>query len=302
MTEPGPELAPVSRHRTLRLLVLVVGLIGLAIAARAAQVSSADTTLPPAWVVALAFGMVSLSLSCSARGWAALVGGRDQHGAREAFYLSQLAKYVPAGGFVQAAGQVSLSTADDVPARRAALAYVVFAACSVTAGLTISAGLVVTDVPTIIRVAAGGGLLSLALQHRTVLAGALHLARRVSARLPEPDELPSQRSIIVAYGWAAASLALYSLAFTTLLRSLSPETPIVTTTLAFSLSWVIGFLAVPVPSGLGIRELVLVAAIPGIGAAPILAASLALRIAGLVAEGSTAAGHRLLRRVRRSAT
>ena len=54
---------------------------------------------------------------------------------------------------------------------------------------------------------------------------------------------------------------------------------------AFALAWTVGFLAVPIPAGLGIREAVLIAVIsrPG-GAALVIAASVAHRLVAIISE------------------
>jgi uncharacterized membrane protein YbhN (UPF0104 family) len=70
---------------------------------------------------------------------------------------------------------------------------------------------------------------------------------------------------------------------------------------ALATGWVVGYLAVPVPSGLGIREAVLVAALPSLAAGPLVAASVAHRLLGLLAEvalAGIASGRAVLARSR----
>jgi glycosyltransferase 2 family protein len=65
---------------------------------------------------------------------------------------------------------------------------------------------------------------------------------------------------------------------------------------AFAAGWVIGFVVVPIPAGVGIREAVLVALLPGVGTAPLLAASLALRLLSIGTKLLSIAGNRLVSR------
>jgi uncharacterized membrane protein YbhN (UPF0104 family) len=53
---------------------------------------------------------------------------------------------------------------------------------------------------------------------------------------------------------------------------------------SFCLAWGLGYVVLPVPSGLGVREAVLIAALPGVVAGSLLAASVAQRLLTLVAE------------------
>ena len=65
--------------------------------------------------------------------------------------------------------------------------------------------------------------------------------------------------------------------------------------MVFIAAWVIGFLVIPIPSGVGIREAVLVAIVPGATAAPLLAASLAQRLVAIAAELLAVVVNRALR-------
>ena len=49
-------------------------------------------------------------------------------------------------------------------------------------------------------------------------------------------------------------------------------------------AWTAGYLVVPLPGGLGVREAVIVAALPEVSAGPLLAVSVAHRLLGLTAE------------------
>jgi uncharacterized membrane protein YbhN (UPF0104 family) len=116
------------------------------------------------------------------------------------------------------------------------------------------------------------------------MARALEFARRFIKRIPTADHLPTQRDILEFYGWALLTLGPLCAAYAILVGSVTTGINPFVVFCAFAISWVIGFLAVPIPAGVGVREAVLVALIPGIGAAPLLAASLALRLLSIAAE------------------
>jgi glycosyltransferase 2 family protein len=96
--------------------------------------------------------------------------------------------------------------------------------------------------------------------------------------------------------WALVGIAATAAAYAVLLRSLTDEASPTIVFFAFALSWTLGFLVVPLPAGIGIRELILIAAIPEVGAGPVLAASLAHRLLGIGAELVAALGSNLAAR------
>jgi len=83
-----------------------------------------------------------------------------------------------------------------------------------------------------------------------------------------------------------------------LLGDMTDTRPFVTGA-ALSRGWAAGFLVFFIPSGLVVREAVILAAVPSLGAAPLLAASVAHRMAGLIAEATMAGAARLRAVVRR---
>jgi uncharacterized membrane protein YbhN (UPF0104 family) len=62
------------------------------------------------------------------------------------------------------------------------------------------------------------------------------------------------------------------------------------------LSWAVGFLAVPIPAGVGVREAVLIGLLPGVGTAQLLAASLALRLLTIGTELVATLGNKVAMR------
>ena len=300
MSEPfdlTPTGARSRRRQIATTVVLAVGLIGLGVAARETLRDSQGVSLPGPAALAGAVVLTRAALSCSARAWVLLIGPpADPYRLRGTYYSSQLVKYLPIGGVAQAAGQMGLTATQGVPMRRVALAYASLVTATVAAGTTLGAGLVlIDDVPTAVRALAVLGLAGPALMDRRLLGTVLRRARRVITRLPEPELLPPQGALWRALGWSAANHLLYAAGFTALLRSVNPEVPLAATTVAFVVAWVAGFLVLPLPAGVGVREAALVALVPSVAAGPLLAASLAQRLVAMAAELAAA----LLNRVHR---
>jgi uncharacterized membrane protein YbhN (UPF0104 family) len=133
------------------------------------------------------------------------------------------------------------------------------------------------------------------LVHPRVLRLVLALGRKVSAgRLDAP--VPSWPVLVQLVGWCVPAWVLLgaSSLFMTRLLDLHPSpTRIV---LAAVAAWTVGFLAVPVPAGAGVRELVFVAlcglpAAPGTAVALLSRTSLLLVDAVLGATGLLIAAH-----------
>jgi uncharacterized membrane protein YbhN (UPF0104 family) len=287
----GPETdAPVRGRRGIRWKAIIglAGLVGLAIAAASTVDDVREQALPGAGPLAGAFVLQVLAVVFAARAWVALFPpDADRLGLATGLYTSQLTKYLPAGGLAQAASQVALAGSNNGMAA-AALRLPLFSLCSVLAGITFGAGLALDgDVPLWARVLSVVGLGALVTLDRRILQALLRLARRFVKRLPPPEDLPSQRAIFACYGFALGNIATFAAAFVLLLGDLT-DINAFGAGAALAAGWVVGYLVVPLPSGLGVREAVLVAALPSLAAGPLLAASVAHRLVGLIAEASLA--------------
>ncbi|MGH8935316.1 MAG: hypothetical protein ACRDXD_03445 [Acidimicrobiia bacterium] len=220
-----------------------------------------------------------MGLALAAGGWLALIGRQGNLALARAFYLSQVGKYIP-GGIWQAVGQVGLAREAGVPLGKAALAYPVHALVQAAAGAAVGAGLALTPgVSTPIRW--GALLLSalLILLNRPWMVAVVSLIER-RRPLVRSAELPDQRAILAAFGWSVASMLAFGGGFAALLGS--TDRPLAGIP-AFAFAWTVGFLAVPFPAGLGIREVALIAArIAPVG--PLVAASAVLRVVLIVCE------------------
>lgn len=288
-TGPVSETPARGRRRVRwKALIGLAGLVGLAIAAATTVDDVREQALPGAGPLAGAFVLQMLAVVFAARAWVALFPPEaDRLALASGLYTSQLTKYLPAGGIAQAASQVALASSNGGMAA-AAMRLPLFSLCSVLAGVTFSTGLVVDgDLPLWARALSVLGLAALVTLDRRVLQALLRLARRFVRRLPPPEDLPGQRAILTCYLFALGNIAAFAAAFVLLLGDLT-EIDALGAGAALAAGWVVGYLVVPLPSGLGVREAVLVAALPSLAAGPLLAASVAHRLVGLVAEASLA--------------
>ena len=278
-----------SRSRRWQAVVGLLGLAGLAIAVATTMDDVQGRALPGPGALAASLVLSAAALICAGAGWATLFPPEaDRRALVSALYTSQLTKYLPAGGFVQVASQVTLAgqTSGMVAA---AVRLPVYSMCTVCAGATLGSLLAVNgSLPVWSRVLAGLGLLSPVLLDRRLLGWILDQARRVVHRVPSADELPAQRQIVRCFAYSLGTLTAYAAAFTCLIGDLADVRPLVAGA-ALCVAWVVGYLVIPVPSGIGVREAILVAALPGLGAGPLLAASLAHRLLTVIAETVLAA-------------
>ena len=295
----SPETGRPSALKRWQPVVGLVGLAGLAAAAVTTADDLHDQALPGLGALVAALGLQVIALLFAARAWIALFPpGADRRALAGGLYTSQLAKYLPAGGLLQVAGQVTLA-GQQVGIAHAAVRLPVFSLCTVVAGATLGSGLVfATSLPGWARALASLGIVAPIVLDRRLLAAAMRLARRKVRRVPAPDTLPAQAAIVRAYAFALGNLAAYGAAFALLLADGAETNPLIAAS-AFCGAWIAGYLVVPVPSGLGVREAVLIAALPGMATAALLAASVAHRLLGIVAEAALAGGSRVQGKVRR---
>lgn len=281
-----------------RAVLLVVGVAaalagGAFVARRLADEWSASrevlTSASPAWLVAAwvlaAFGMVAV-----AAGWGSvltLLGHRVGLARAVPWYFAgEITKYVP-GLVWPVIGRAELARRGGV-ARPLAYASV---AASLVFWYAAAAAVATVLVPPLALLVPIGLLL-------------LHPA--VTARVVALGERLLRRPLLVVPAWSAAVrlVARYAVAWLLLgtatwavARALDPGAGWAAVLGATALSWLVGFLAIPVPGGVGVREAAFIAAATGL--APGVAASTAVvarlvfvtvDIAGAVVGARRAAG------------
>lgn len=270
-----------------RVLFALVGLAFIGVALASALRDPDLSILPSTPAIVTAVVVVVVGLWAAVAGWARLLGSPITRSVARGFLFAQLGKYVP-GGVWQVVGQVGHATsATDVGGRRAALAYLMSVVAQVSAGLLVGLPIVVVaDVPAWIRVAvvaAAAVSFGLILQYRVLRRIILALPWIRSASPPPDDLVPSRGALLYACGTSVISMLAAATVFV-----IAYQAPIGTFQAsagpAYALAWTIGFLALPFPAGLGIREAALLLLLPGGATAGIVAASAVVRVIYIVGE------------------
>lgn len=279
---------PSSRPRAaLRVVGGLAGLGFMAVAFVRGLEEGRGLPLPAPGALAAALIVVVIGLCASLCAWTVLLPGPGAAPTARrlaaGFFAAQLGKYVP-GAVWQAVGQVDAARGAGVPAPRAAAAFGVSALTQAAAGGTVGALVVLADVGWALRLGALAAAGLLVVLDRRWMARVLGWLRPgLGTVLPAADAI--RRSwllgLVPQLGHGAA--------FALLLGSTGSSVPLMAVPAA-CLAWTVGFLALPFPSGLGVREAVLLAALGGAGAvaaptaAGVVAASVALRLVTIVAE------------------
>jgi hypothetical protein len=217
-------------------------------------------------------------------GWAQRIGFGD---AARAWCLANLGRYVP-GKIWSVTGLVVLAQRAGVRGSAAAASAVAFQALVLGTGVAVVAG-ATPQATSGLRLAAG---LLVALASLGVLVWgptARWVGRLMNAAAPL-EALP-----LAAVGLSGALMFLgwltYGFAFWLFVRGLLPDAhlSIATAAGAFTLSYILGTLALFAPGGIGVRELVLVSLLtPSLGSGGALAASLGSRVLLTVTEAGAA--------------
>lgn len=256
-----------------------------------------DLSVPPVERLVAVAALIWAGLICGAKGWLHLLGQRKSRRLASTFYLSQLGKYIP-GAIWQPVGQVAMAIATGVPAPIAASAVFVYMLTLVAAGGTVSLGLILggSDLGWA-RLLALLGIVPIALLRRQWMARSLSRLHGWIERIPAGEVVPEQDAILAAFAWGVGVMVTTGAAFFVLITWFGTEVGIATAVSGFALAWTIGFLVVPVPAGLGIREAVLVATV-GAGSLPgaVIAASLTYRLVSILVEAAAAVVGRLTTR------
>jgi hypothetical protein len=208
---------------------------------------------------------------------------RSRPGLTVRYLAGALGKYVPGGiwsvvGLGEAARRAGASRA------RAYAGFLQFVITLYAANAAMAGVLALVFLDGWARALGLVGPLALAALHPALLAQGLALLRRVTRR-PLDVPVPSWRQSLRIAAVSAPSWLLVAAATWAAARALLPDPDGGRVALAALLSWLVGFLAGPVPAGAGIREAVFVVA-SGLPAAEATAVALVARAAFMVADGA----------------
>jgi uncharacterized membrane protein YbhN (UPF0104 family) len=174
------------------------------------------------------------------------------------WFYSNLMRYVP-GTFWYIPGRVKLSRSHGVAAEKSSLSLVLESYLELLSGLLVGGAALVMAFggSSVVPLAGVSALMLLGLRPVIFLRVVNAILRRIGREEIALD-LPYRQMVLLLLPYLA-SWALYGLSFWVLLLFLrvpEPPSPWAVASIC-ALSWVAGFLALPIPQGLGVREAVL---------------------------------------------
>lgn len=293
----------------LRLFVTIAIVVAIVFAVRSQWSEVRDTiTSLGIWSLIGSAVFVFLGMGAAVRAWQHALGALEHpipaFDAARCYLVGQLGKYLP--------GSVWAFVLQTELVRRAGVSRAAgFTAVLVTVGLSTTSALVVGllalpalfDVSTVAAVAVIALVpIALVCAYPPVLTRLVNLALKLLRRAPLRAPLAT-RKIALSLGWCAASWVLYGIHLW-ILASNSAGFQIgglIQCVGALALGMCAGVLVVVVPSGIGVREAVVVAALspfmdPGVALGLALASRLVFTLCEVVAGVvAAAAGSRMLR-------
>lgn len=269
-----------------RIAFAALGFAFIAFALRDALRDPDLAVLPsvPAMVVAVV--AVVAGLWSAVVGWAVLLGEPVSRTVARGFLVAQLGKYIP-GGVWQVVGQVGHASAEtDAGGQRASLAFLAAVAAQVAAGMLV--GLPVAAVAEVSVWVRAGVVVGAVGALAVVLNGPLllRLLQRVpwiGERLTAQDAMPPRRAMLLATATSVFTMGAAAIVFVIAYAAPSGDYRAVVGP-AYAVAWTIGFLALPFPAGLGVREAALLLLVPGGSSTALVAASAVARVLYIVGE------------------
>ncbi|MDR0433190.1 MAG: flippase-like domain-containing protein [Bifidobacteriaceae bacterium] len=252
-------------------LAAAIGLAIWGVAASWDQVTQAWARLSPLALAGAA--VVSVASACfMGLAWRAVLtdlGSRLPLGvATSVFGLSQLGKYLP-GGVWNVVAAAELGADHRIPRWRSVGAMALAVSVSLATGVAAGALAIVQTGPSRLGAwswALLAGPLALGLMAPPVLNRLVTWALRI-VHAPGIERGVSWRGLGVAAGWSCAGWAAAGLGVWLLATGMGLEATAGTLSLsvgAYALAWVVGFLVVVAPAGVGAREGVLLALFSGV--------------------------------------
>lgn len=305
--------APARTQRTGRRAVAASALVGAAVGltcagfvaqrmvSQWAEVRDAVAGASPGWLVAavaLAGAAMTWIAACWQRAMRMLGAEPSRRRSIAWYYAGEIGKYVP-GGVWPVLGRGELARRGGVPRRRAYPSVGLSLAALYLAGLAVAAALVPLDLAEQSESPGALALLvllpvGLAALHPRVLRLTRRLLVRVTGRGADVAVPPWRDTVGLVASYVPAWLLIWAATWCTA-RALVPDPPLLRIGIAATLSWVAGFVAVPVPAGAGVREAVFVAAcgLPaGVGATVAVGSRLAFLLVDVGGAALTAPWHR----------
>jgi len=278
-----------TRRSVIQWILALAGLALLvaAVVAYRDQIAAGFVLSP--WRFVLSASVTCLGLAFIGISWACLHDPRDLWFHVRRFLIMQPAKYIP-GGIAQPVGQVIAASQAGSSLNVTSSRFVAHAGVLACAGFLLGTTLI-TDagrrglgfLSASVGLVLGVALVRLVdgLMFGRSVARVLRVVSRGSIQTHPTDfQIPRNR-LLLSIGSALIGLGSLSIGFAVMAQPSATATGLFG---AFAIAWTVGFIAIPFPAGLGVREIVLAAILPG-AMGPLVAASLMQRVAQLVAEG-----------------
>lgn len=203
------------------------------------------------------------------------------------FFPGQLGKYVP-GGIWPVVGRSELAARDGVSRP------VAYAGSALSLGLSYLAALLVVLALVVWVVLTGDPLRGdlwvlllivpgLVVLHPSVLRWFATAAERVLSR-DVPVRIPPYRATLRLLALHTPSWPLVAAATWLTARAFDPSPPVAQVALAAVLSWIVGFVVIPAPGGIGVREAAFVAAATSMAPDAAAATALTVRLVFVLAD------------------
>lgn len=218
------------------------------------------------WDVALALAACIVALLVNAQSWRAVMrsigltaGMRDS---LRVFLLSQVGKYVP-GAVWPVLAQAEFARDHGLSRARAMTGSIVAMVVGVVTSAVVGSLGLVFSVPGALAqywwvLVVAGALACLLLP--PVLARVVRLAFRVTRRTEEPARIGTG-PLLASAGWSLAMWVLLGAQAWLLIHRAAPSADLLLATGAFAFAWLVGFLVIVAPAGVGAREAALVLAL-----------------------------------------
>jgi uncharacterized membrane protein YbhN (UPF0104 family) len=304
------------RRLRVRLIPVVGVLLGVA-ASGAVVVAIADgwgrtrdAMADAAWGwLLLALALAATGMVTVAIGWrhaiAALGGTVSRGRATTWYFVGEIGKYLP-GAVWPVLGRAELARRGGLPGPVAYGSVVLSLGTlylAATLALVATAPTLVDQDEGLVAVACGAALVAgVVVLHPAVtgwLSRQVHRVSRGRWALPSPP-WGTALGLTLRYlpGWVFIGSATWAVA-----RALDPDAGLASVWSAAVVSWVAGFVAVPVPGGVGVREAVFVALTPGLASGVAASVAVTARLAFILVDALGAVvGAAVLRSIRPPAT
>ncbi|HXL93992.1 MAG TPA: lysylphosphatidylglycerol synthase domain-containing protein [Streptosporangiaceae bacterium] len=290
--------------------ITAAALCGLEVARQWGRVVPVLSSIGP-WSAAGAMLSVLIAMFASMQVWRLLLAGLGSPlsvtSVARVVFVGQLGKYVP-GSVWPVLAQMELSSAHGVPRHRSATASMLCPLITISCGL-LAALLTLPFVAgsrSYLWALAAAPVLLACLCPKVLNSGMARLLRLT--RRPPLERPLGRRTIAACVAWSVGSWVCYGMQVWLLADRLGAhgDAAVLRAFGGFALAWSAGFLAVFVPAGAGVREVVLVAVLaPVTGAVGAIAVALASRMlttAGDLLAAAAAAGYSWRRSSRCRAT